>query len=915
MNNSALTILPLAMALATSAFATPAITDVTAHPHHPWDGKVNISYNVVGGIAAMAKQNALITSLNVTATDSDAGQTYTAASLSGDASLTDGAHNIVWDMEVDGLSFISTNVVFSVSCEMTPATYCVIDLSAGANASSYPVTYLAEPPSGGFNVDTYKTTKLVMKRLEAGTFKMGGSVNVTLTKPFFIGLFEMTQKQYQLVTGSNPSKFSGDKQPVGRVSYNNIRGATDGAEWPASNAVDSSSFMGKLRIRTGLEFDLPTEAQWEYACRAGTTTSYGYGNSANGDYMWYKPNSSSQTHDVGTKLPNAWGLYDMLGNVLEWCLDWYVSNLSGGTDPKGATLVETQGSHYRVLRGGFYNTDYSLCNCSYRWQDYPSQADDYYQQGYKGFRLARIFTATQQDLFSGNSAPTTIGLPDTPVITPASGVVASWPQSVTMSCETDGATIHYTTDGSEPTADSPVYRRFRISGRTTVKAVAEKYGLLSDVAVGEYALGQCADPVVSPAGNASFEHSGQSVSIAWQGEDGYYWYVGRDPTADSPVYAGAFTIDDSTVVKAKAFGDQFFDSAVVTANLTRVWVNVATPTITAASFTGSETKVALSCATPGATIRYTLNGNDPNSHSTRYTGPFYVAESCTVKAYATCHDYLDSAVATQSIEKVWGIGDTMGAPDHAFSTETDHPFVRVTDTTAPLGESMKSGAITHSQTSTLSTTVMGPGTISFQWKTSCEKDPDDFYEWDHAAFTVDGTVVAKLDGESGWQTFSHAIADDGEHTLVWRYVKDNVESEGEDCCWVADYQWASAYTATQTTPAPVPYVWLRGHFPHTPDEYDAYESAAKEDAANGLNTVWECYVAGLSPTDAADVFRTVISMDGEGNPVITWEPDLNEGGTKQERVYTVEGCESLTDGVWGPTNAASRFFRVKVGMP
>ena len=101
----------------------------------------------------------------------------------------------------------------------------------------------------------------------------------------------------------------------------------------------------------------------------------------------------------------------------------------------------------------------------------------------------------------------------------------------------------------------------------------------------------------------------------------------------------------------------------------------------------------------------------------------------------------------------------------------------------------------------------------------------------------------------------------------------------------------------------------------TLDEYDAYESAAKEDAANGLNKVWECYVAGLNPTNATDVFRAVISIGADGAPVVGWEPDLNEGGTKHERVYTVEGRESLTDGSWGPTNAASRFFRVKVSMP
>ncbi len=507
--------------------------------------------------------------------------------------------------------------------------------------------------------------------------------------------------------------------------------------------------------------------------------------------------------------------------------------------------------------------------------------------------------------------------PATPVISPVGGVVSAWPVSVTISCATEGATIYYTTDGSEPTEDSTVYRRFRISGHTTVKAIAIKDGLCSGVAVAEYAIGQCPNPIITPADGSTFNWAGQAVSITKNGDDGVLRYTtdGSDPTAASPIYGGPFTIDDSTVVKAKEFGEELLDSSVVTANLTRVWVNVATPTITAASsFTGAETKVAISCATEGARIYYTLNGNDPNSHATRYTGPFYVADSCTVKAYATCYDYLDSALATQSIEKVWGIGDTIGAPDHAFTTDGDLPFVRVTDSTAPLGESMKSGAITHSQISTLSTTVVGPGTISFQWKTSCEKDPDDFFEWDHAEFEVDGTVVAKLDGQTAWQTVTQAISGGGSHTLLWTYIKDQVESEGEDCCWVADYHWASSLTETQTTPAHVPYVWLRAYYPETPDEYDFYEAAAKETSANGVNKVWECFVAGLVPTNATDLFRAVISIGANGAPVVGWEPDLNEGGTKHERVYTVEGKENLTDS-WAPTNSASRFFRVKVSMP
>ena len=260
------------------------------------------------------------------------------------------------------------------------ALYMVVDLSGGANASSYPISYLSAMPNGGWT-DTHKKTKLVLRRIEPGSFKMGGSANVTLTKPFYIGIFEVTQKQYQLVDGSNPCSSGtagkGDTYPVYYVSYDMVRGSSDGSKWPSSNAVDSSSFMGKFRSRTGLAFDLPTEAQWEYACRAGTTTTYSYGNSVSGNYMWFNSNSDNDSHIVGSKLPNAWGLYDMHGNVWEWGLDWYASSLGGGTDPKGPS----SGS-IRAKRGGSWASVASCCDSSYRHTlSYPSTGDN--QSGFR----------------------------------------------------------------------------------------------------------------------------------------------------------------------------------------------------------------------------------------------------------------------------------------------------------------------------------------------------------------------------------------------------------------------------------------------------------------------------------------------------------------------------------------------------
>ena len=254
--------------------------------------------------------------------------------------------------------------------------YCIVDLSGGPSASSYPVSYVQDVsavPGGTFNTNEYKTTKLVLRRIEPGTFKMCGKYDVTLTKPYYIGIFEMTQKQYELVTGENPSKFKGDNmRPVEKVSYDMIRGRGEGAKWPSSYAVDADSFMGKLRARTKLDFDLPTEAQWEFACRAGATGDF------NGSGIWHKKFSGGMTHPVGMLKPNAWGLYDMQGNVWESCLDW-VAELKDGVDPKGG-----DGGRNRIKRGGGWNYHASRSALSFR--DYhraPMHAFDDL-----GFRLA-----------------------------------------------------------------------------------------------------------------------------------------------------------------------------------------------------------------------------------------------------------------------------------------------------------------------------------------------------------------------------------------------------------------------------------------------------------------------------------------------------------------------------------------------
>jgi formylglycine-generating enzyme required for sulfatase activity len=271
--------------------------------------------------------------------------------------------------------------------------YMVVDLSGGASATSYPVTYLAEPPSGGFNKTEYKTTKLVLRCLEAGAIPTRDTL---ITKPVYVGVFEVTQAQWELVMGTRPSCFSNNlcyaTRPVEQVSFYMIRGASLGSQWPTSSAVDEDSFLGKFRARTGLDFDLPTSAQWEYACRAGTTTDFNNGKNCTNPHQdpamdevgryahnGFQGNSSActtvaGTAAVGSYLPNAWGLYDMHGNVSEWCL-----NRGGGGSGSFAW--------YRVQCGGGWSSGADLCTSSHRSTKIPISVGSS-----DGFRLVRTLS-------------------------------------------------------------------------------------------------------------------------------------------------------------------------------------------------------------------------------------------------------------------------------------------------------------------------------------------------------------------------------------------------------------------------------------------------------------------------------------------------------------------------------------------
>lgn len=307
---------------------------------------------------------------------------------------------------------------------------------------------------------------------------------------------------------------------------------------------------------------------------------------------------------------------------------------------------------------------------------------------------------------------------------------------------------------------------------------------------------------------------------------------------------------------------------------------------------------------PGAAIRYTLDGSEPTIDSAAFRMPFYVYDTTVVKAKAFMSGMMPSEIQTITLVKTtYTLDDALNAPYLTFTTSAEAPwFAQTTTTFSTEPAAAQSGAIGHRQSSWLETTVNGAGLFSFWWKTSCE---DDIYdEWDYVSVSVDGQEQARLDGESSWQSVVLQLAE-GVHTIRWEYVKDRVVSEGQDCAWVDFVTWRPAQNATSTTPVPVPYDWLNAYALVVTNDY---ETAAVLDSDHDGALAWQEYVAGTSPTDSNSVFRAYISLV-EGEPYITWTPDL---GTN--RLYSVEGKAYLSQ-TWSATNAATRFFRVRVQFP
>ena len=262
-------------------------------------------------------------------------------------------------------------------------------------ATATAATPSASPPATNQNPNASgaDTSRLVLL-IPAGHFVMGTKSEVdavpheVAVSAFYLDKNLVTQGQFQKVTGENPSRWKVDRNPVEQVRWSdavkfcNQRSQLEGLQ----PCYDLSTWVCNFEA-TG--YRLPTEAEWEYACRAGTTSTYFFGDDPVklGNYAWYEKNSDGHPQPVGQKKPNPWGLNDMVGNVWEWCNDFYKVDYyqeSSPKNPRGPSQGET-----KVVRGGAWRFGAESCRSGYRYNENPGYADVCFGYDIYGFRCAR----------------------------------------------------------------------------------------------------------------------------------------------------------------------------------------------------------------------------------------------------------------------------------------------------------------------------------------------------------------------------------------------------------------------------------------------------------------------------------------------------------------------------------------------
>lgn len=343
-----------------------------------------------------------------------------------------GKHSLTWiarkDWPNQEIADERVRAVVTAWATNCPPNYMVLDLETNAQLF-YPT---AEALPYGLSNAIYRTSKLVMRKIPAAgaTWVMGqptnNSVEVTLCKwseppderphwvsfssDYYMAIYPMTQGQNKKLTGNDSSKDHHPEKPVDGISYKALRGGAPDVDWPTTDSSVVGGALATMRSKTGIMFDIPTEAEWEFACRAGTQTAFYMGVDATatsdncgvtdlGEYAWFKGNCEREAvkdggaymnglQIVGQKKPNAWGLYDMMGNVTEWCRDWagsYDLSVQPILDPTGPISGTS-----RIKRGGHWGSIGAYCRSSTRrssqyldWSLDRSSGGDYWSNGFR----------------------------------------------------------------------------------------------------------------------------------------------------------------------------------------------------------------------------------------------------------------------------------------------------------------------------------------------------------------------------------------------------------------------------------------------------------------------------------------------------------------------------------------------------
>lgn len=359
--------------------AEPTLTLLRVQQRYPWNGLVDVDYEIAGVTDPTA--HTIDVTLLADGEPSVKGRTFLSV-----PATHNGTHRLVWDATADGASFASRSARLSLNLRWMPAPtdgdYMIVDISGGTNAPAYKVSYVSgiADPTNHFNKEEFKTSKIVFRKIRAGSFWMGSpeldpawqsSIRsetrhyVTLTNDFFIGMFLLTAAQYTLVTG---------------VAAPSGEGATALCALPCNTFTGEGGFLKTLNAKAICQgaavssFSLPTEAQWEYACRAGTETTWFFGSdpSVLQSYAWCKNKIPT---GVGALLPNQWCLWDVYGYVNEFTADTlydYPESTVQNPDVEPCHPLSPGGNF--IVRGGASWMDATYIRSAYRAYTTPGSA-------------------------------------------------------------------------------------------------------------------------------------------------------------------------------------------------------------------------------------------------------------------------------------------------------------------------------------------------------------------------------------------------------------------------------------------------------------------------------------------------------------------------------------------------------------